>query len=171
MRRDAFESKYNNWEGRQLVAVITPKVKGRTALQIQWAGLEEIREVATVSANWAAKPADERFFGVVATDAEVNKAFDEATETPSDETDTPSDFEKIEDFIETVVSLLNRGDTICFNFPDGSIAVAAANTATVDGYSLIASTIKAINEAWGPLTSSMEGWEKPSIYVDYSGKP
>ena len=171
MRRDAFESKYNNWEGRQLVAVIIPNALGRTALQVQWAGLEEIREAAAVSANWAAEPADERFFGVVATDAEVNKAFDKATETPSDETNPSSDFDKIEDFIETVVSLLNRGDTICFNFPDGSIAVAAVNTTTVDGYSLIASTIKAINEAWGPQASGMEGWEKPSIYVDYSGKP
>ena len=179
MRRDTFESKYNNWEGRQLVAVITPKAKGRTALQVQWAGLEEIREAAAVSANWAAEPADERFFGVVATDAEVAKAFDETVKTPSDETvETPSDetnpssdFDRIEDFIETVVSLLNRGDTICFNFPDGSIAVAVANTVAVDGYSLIASTIKAINEAWGPLASGMEGWEKPSIYVDYSGKP
>ena len=171
MKRSEFESKYNNWEGRQLVAVITPKVKGRTALQIQWAGLEEIREAAAVSANWAAKPADERFFGVAATDAEVNKAFDEATETPSDKADTSTDFDKVEEFIETVVSLLNRGDTICFNFPDGSLVVTVANTAAVDGYSLIASTIKAINEAWGPQASGMEGWEKPSIYVDYSGKP
>ena len=179
MKRNEFESKYNNWEGRQLVAVITPKVKGRTALQVQWAGLEEIREAAAVSANWAAEPVDDQFFDGLVTDAEVAKAFDETvktpsdkpTETPSDETNPSSDFDKVEEFIETVVSLLNRGDTICFNFPDGSIAVAAANTAAVDGYSLIASTIKAINEAWGPQASGMEGWEKPSIYVDYSGKP
>ena len=179
MRRDTFESKYNNWEGRQLVAVITPKVVGRTAIRVQWAGLEEIREAAAVSTNWASSPADDQFFDGLVTDAEINKAFDEATETPSDkavekqsdENKYSSDYDKIEEFIETVVSLLNRGDTICFNFPDGSIAVAAVNTTTVDGYSLIASTIKAINEAWGPQASGMEGWEKPSIYVDYSGKP
>lgn len=180
MRRNEFESKYNNWEGRQLVAVITPKVKGRTALQIQWAGLEEIREVAAVSANWANSAADDQLLDdEIVTDAEIAKAFDEtvktpsdkAVETPSDKTSPSSDFDKIEEFIETVVSLLNRGDTICFNFPDGSIAVAVANTTAVNGYSLIASTIKAINEAWGPLASDMKGWEKPSIYVDYSGKP
>lgn len=179
MRRDTFESRYNNWEGRQLVAVIIPKVVGRTAIQVQWAGLEEIREVAAVSANWASSSADDQFLDEIVTDAEIAKAFDETvktpsdktTETPNDETNPSSDFDKIEEFIETVVSLLNRGDTICFNFPDGSIAVAAANTTAVDGYSLIASTIEAINGAWGPLASGMEGWEKPSIYVDYSGKP
>lgn len=179
MRRNEFESKYNNWEGRQLVAVIIPKVSGRTALQVQWAGLEEIREVAAVSANWASSAADDQLLDdEIVTDAEIAKAFDEtvatpsdkAVETPSDETDAPSDFDKIECFIEAVVSRLNRGDTICFNFPDGSLAVAAANTAAVDGYSLIASTIQAINEAWRQL-ACMEGWEKPSIYVDYSGKP
>lgn len=171
MRRSEFESKYNSWEGRQLVAVITPRVAGRTAIQVQWAGLEEIREAAAVSANWASSPEDENFFESATTDTEVAKAFDEATETPSDETDTSSDFDKVEDFIEAVVSRLNKGDTICFNFPDGSLAVAAANTVAVDGYSLIASTIQAINEAWRVQVSDMKGWEKPSIYVDYSGKP
>lgn len=172
MRRSEFESKYNNWEGRQLVAVIIPKASGRTALQVQWAGLEEIREAAAVSNNWANSPENDQFFDATVTDAEVAKAFDEKTvETPSDETDTSSDFDRVEDFIEAVVSRLNKGDTICFNFPDGSLAVAVANTTAVNGYSLIASTIQAINEAWGPLASDMKGWEKPSIYVDYSGKP
>lgn len=179
MRRDAFESKYNNWERRQLVAVIIPKSSGRTAIQVQWAGLEEIREAAAFCDSWASSPEDDQFFDTAVADAEVAKAFDEAseapsdeaTETPNDETNPSSDFDKVEDFIEAVVSRLNKGDTICFNFPDGSLAVAAANTATVDGYSLIASTIQAINEAWGPLASDMEGWEKPSVYVDYSGKP
>ena len=170
MRRNEFESRYNNWEGRQLVAVIIPKTSGNTALQVQWAGLEEIREAATVESSWASKPEDDQFFGATVTDAEVAKAFDETVETPSNETDASSSFDKVEDFVEAVVSRLNKGDTICFGFPNGSLAVAATNTATVDEYSLIARTTKAINEAWSSL-ADMEGWEKPSIYVDYSGKP
>ena len=112
MRRNEFESKYNNWEGRQLVAVIIPKTSGRTAIQVQWAGLEEIREVAAVSANWASSAADDQLLDdEIVTDAEIAKAFDEtvatpsdkAVETPSDETDAPSDFDKVESFLEAVL--------------------------------------------------------------------
>lgn len=172
MRRSEFESKYNNWEERQLVAVITPRYNGRTGLRVQWAGLDEIREVAATCDSWASCPKDDQFFDTAVADAEVAKAFDEAVEAPSDETDTSSSYDKVEDFIETVVSKLNKSSgTLCFGFPNGDFMVATESAGTIDQFSLIAKTIEAINEAWEPETFDKLGWERPSIYVDYSGKP
>ena len=180
MKRNEFESRYNNWEGRQLVAVIAPRCNGRTALRIQWAGLDEIREAAAICNSWASSPADDQFFDEIATDAEIAKAFDEtvetpsdeATETPSDETDTSSSYDKVEDFIEAVVKKLNKNSgTLCFGFPNGDFMVAAESAGTIDSFTLIARTIEAINDAWEPETFGKLGWEMPSIYVDCSGKP
>lgn len=173
MRREEFESKFNNWEGRQLVAVITPKSCGRTALRVQWAGLEEIREAAALRDSWASSPEDDQFFDTAVADAEVAKAFDEAVETPSDDkTDTSSTFDKVEDFIEAVVTKLNKSSgTLCFGLPNGDFMVAAESSGTIDAFTLIAKTIEAINDAWEPETFGKLGWEMPSIYVDCSGKP
>lgn len=181
MRRDAFESRYNNWEGRQLVAVITPKSCGRTALGVQWAGLDEIREAAALRDSWASSPEDDQFFDTAVADAEVAKAFDEASETPSDKavetpsddkTDTSSTFDKVEDFVKAVVVALNKSSgTLCFGFPNGDFMVAAESAGTIDSFTLIAKTIEAINDAWEPETFGKLGWEMPSIYVDHSGKP
>ena len=172
MKRSEFESKHNNWEGRQLVAVITPKSCGRTALRVQWAGLDEIREAAAICNSWASCPKDDQFFDTAVADAEVAKAFDEAVEAPSDETDTSSSYDKVEDFIEAVVKKLNKNSgTLCFGFPNGDFMVAAESAGTIDSFTLIARTVEAINDAWEPETFGKLGWEMPSIYVDCSGKP
>ena len=179
MKRSEFESKYNNWEGRQLVAVITPSAYGRTALRVQWAGLDEIREAAAICNSWASSPADDQFFDEIATDAEIAKAFDEtvetpsdeATETPSDETDTSSSYDKVEVFIKEVVLTLNTSnDIISFGLPNGDLMVASEK-ADSSKFTLIAKTIEAINKAWKAEMSGEPGWEMPSIYVDHSGKP
>lgn len=173
MKRNEFESRYNSWEGRQLLAVITPSAYGRTALRVQWAGLEEIREAAAFSDSWASSPEDDQFFDTAVADAEVAKAFEEASETPSDDkTDTSSTFDKVEDFVKAVVVALNKGSgTLCFGFPNGDFMVATESAGTIDQFSLIAKTIDAINAAWEPETFGKLGWEMPSIYVDHSGKP
>lgn len=173
MRRNEFESRFSNWENRQLVAVITPKYIGRTALRVQWAGLDEIREAAAFCDSWASSPEDDQFFDTAVADAEVAKAFDEASETPSDDkTDTSSTFDKVEDFIEAVVTKLNKSSgTLCFGFPNGDFMVATESAGTIDQFSLIGRTIEAINDAWKPEIFGELGWERPSIYVNYSGKP
>lgn len=172
MKRDEFESRYyDNWEERQLLAVITPSSYGRTALRVQWAGLEEIREAAAVGTSWTSYPEDDQVFGTTATNAEVAKAFDEAAEVPSDESDTSSTFDEVEKFVkEVVLSLNTSNDIISFGLPNGDFMVASEK-ADSSKFTLIAKTIEAINKAWKAEMSGEPGWEMPSIYVDCSGKP
>lgn len=174
MRRNEFESRYNNWEGRQLVAVITPSSYGRTALRVQWAGLEEVREAAAVSTNWSGWPADgsEGFdtfdaaesYGAADTDSSNNLE-------PNEKAPTSSTFDEIEVFIEEVVLLLNASNGVTsFGLPNGDFMVTSEK-ADASTHTLIAKTIEAINKAWKSKVSVGGGWEMPSIYVDYSGKP
>lgn len=173
MRRNDFESRYNNWEGRQLLAVITPNSYGRTALRVQWAGLEEIREAATVGANWANWPPDgsvefDAFDAVPPKEADTDSSDNlEPKEKPS----SSSTFDEVEKFVkEVVLSLNTSNDITSFGLPNGDFMVVSEK-ADANRYTLIGKTIEAISKAWKSNMLGEDGWEMPSIYVDYSGKP
>ena len=173
MRRNDFESRYNNWEGRQLVAVITPSSYGRTALRVQWAGLEEVREAAAVGANWANWPPDgsvefDAFDAVPPKEADTDSS---NNLEPNEKAPTSSTFDEIEVFIKEVVLSLNASnDVTSFGLPNGDFMVTSEK-ADASKHTLIAKTIEAINKVWKSKVSVGDGWEMPSIYVDYSGKP
>lgn len=176
MRRNEFESRYNNWEERQLVAVITPKSNGRTAIGVQWAGLEEVREAAAVGNDCATWPPSEAFDAFDALDEmsprEAPNADSSDKLETGEEVSITSSFDKVENFVKDVVSKLNKSSgTLCFGFPNGDFMVAAESAGTIDSFMLIAKTIEAINGAWKSEMSGEMGWEMPSIYVDHSGKP
>ena len=172
MKRNEFESRYNNWEGRQLVAVITPSAYGRTALRVQWAGLEEVREAAAVGNDCAVWPPSEAFDTLdEMLPRETSNADSSNKLETEEEAPTPSTFDKVEVFIKEVVLTLNTSnDIISFGLPNGDLMVASEK-ADSSKFTLIAKTIEAINKAWKAEMSGEPGWEMPSIYVDHSGKP